>query len=295
MDITVEIGTPEIQDTIKKELCILDHICGLFDPRLALQEVIVPSDFDSSVNNQQGTKTYKSERSSHVAVAKLIKTNNQYTLILSPILYAEIYDTLCRTFFYLHEIIHLYDSQNSCCLPCCNNIPAYYIGDMYIIFGEYCADRKAYKIIDELFPEQSMIYQKFVEEMLVGHVATLANDVEFYHVIRQEIISFRRHGDVHRFINNIGTPYHEVAIAMAHAYAGLDHFSSFKEVKQKLNATRFHDEKAIQLMAFIRTKYAENDMILLDGIPFMEAFMTNFGIRFEILTSGELYCHVLDI
>jgi hypothetical protein len=166
---------------------------------------------------------------------------------------------------------------------------------MYIIFGEYCADRKAYKIIDALFPEQSAIYQLFVAEMLDGHVATLANDVEFYNIIRQEVMSFRAHGDVHRFIENIGKPYHEVAMAMAHAYAGLDHFSSFTEVEQKLRASRFHDEKTVQLMAFIRAKYTGNDMNLLDGIPLMEDFMTIFGIRFEVLPSGELYCHVLDI
>lgn len=295
MDITVEIGTPEEQEAITKELSILEHICGLFDPRLALQEVIVSSDFDSTVKNKQGTNNYKSERSSHVAVAKLIKTSDQYTLVLSPILYDDKYDALCRIFFYLHEIVHLYDGQNSPRLFGCENIPAYYIGDMYIIFGEYCADRKAYKIIDALYHEQSAIYQQFVEEMLGGHVATLADDVEFYNVIQWEIMSFRGHGDVDRFIENIRTPYLEVAMAMAHAYAGLDHFSIFAQVEQKLRESRFHGEKVVQLMDFIRTKYAENDMNLLDGIPLIEAFMTIFGTRFEVLPSGELYCHVLDI
>ena len=71
--------------------------------------------------------------------------------------------------------------------------------------------------------------------------------------------------------------------------------SDFAQVDQKLRESRFHDEKAAQLMSFIRTKYVENDMNLLDGIPLIEAFMTNFGIRFEVLPSGELYCHVLDI
>ncbi len=295
MDITVEIGTTEEQEAITKELSVLEHICGLFDPRLALQEVIVASDFDSTVKNMQGTNNYKSERSSHVAVAKLLKTSDQYTLVISPILYDDKYDALCRTFFYLHEITHLYDKQNSPRLSGCENIPPYYISNMYIIFGEYCADRKAYKIIDALFPKQSATYQQFIEEILGGHVATLADDVEFYNVIQQEIMSFRGHGDVDRFVENIGTPYHEIAMAMAHAYAGLDHFSVFAQVDQKLRESRFHDEKAAQLMSFIRTKYVENDMNLLDGIPLIEAFMTNFGIRFEILPSGELYCHVLDI
>jgi hypothetical protein len=295
MHITVEIGTTEEQKTITKELLVLEHICGLFDPRLALQEVIVALDFDGTVNCKQGTNTYKSERSSHVSVAKLIRVQDEYVLVLSPILFDEKYDALCRTFFFLHEIVHIYDWQNSPRLSGCENIPPHYIGDMYVIFGEYCADRKAYKIIDSLFPERSAIYQQFVVEMLSGHVATMIDDVQFYNVIQQEIMSFRLHGDVQRFIENIREPYYEVAMAMAHAYAGLDHFSSFAEIEQKLRASRFHDEKTIQLMSFIRAKYAENNMNLLDGIPFMEDFMTNFGIRFEILPSGELYCHVLDI
>ena len=295
MDIKVEIGTTEEQEAITKELSILEHICGLFDPRLALQEVIVASDFDSTVKSKEGTNNYESKRSSHVAVAKVIRTSDEYTLIISPILYDEKYDTLCRTFFYLHEIAHICDGQNAPRLSGCENIPPYYIGDMYIIYGEYCADRKAYRIIDALFPKQSATYHQFVEEMLSGHVATLADDVEFYDVIREEITSFRRHGDVDCFVENIGTPYHEVAMAMAHAYAGLDHFSIFAQVEQRLRASRFHDEKAVQLIAFFRTKYAEGDMNLLDGITLMEAFMTLFGIRFEVLPSGELYCHVLDI
>jgi hypothetical protein len=293
MEITVEIGTQERQVAIAKELSALTDICNMFDPPLALREIIVPSDFDRTVNEKQASTTYKSERTGHVAVAKVLRTGNEYTLVLSPDLYAEQFDALCRAFLYFHEIVHVYDGRNSARISPPDSIPRHYIGDLYAIFGEYRADRKAYELIDAIFPEQSVRYRTFVAEGLKGHVDTLANDQEFYCIIKEEVASFRRHGNADRFIESARGPYHEVAMALVHAYAGLDHFSIFAEIGSVLSTSRFHDEKAIQLMAFIRAKYAEGAGDLIDGIPLFEAFLSNF--RFEVLSSGALYCHVIGI
>jgi hypothetical protein len=295
MDITVEIGTPEQQAIIRQELSILEHVCDYFDPPLPLRELIVPCDFDATINRIQERTSFKSERMHGIVAAKTIYWQEDATIVLSPSLYAELYDVQVRLVFCLHEVLHIHNWRRFPQLLEWSTIPVYYFKNLYILYDEYWADRSALAIGDGFFPQKSDIFQKHVRNVVQGFIETLTDDSTSYDIIKQEILGFRRHGDITRFLRSIDEVFDGIIKAMIHAYAYIDHFQLFADQEAAMQTSKFVNDRARGLIDFMRSKYEEDSVDLLDGIPLVEAFMSNFGVRFEILPSGQIYCHVLDI
>lgn len=295
MEIRVEIGNPEQRRLIARELSSLEGICNEFDPPLELAEIVVPSDFDKVVNKLQRTNSYKSSRSTHMAVAKILPMNGQYCLVISPALFTAAHDSQSRAFFYFHEIAHLYSNRSFAQQIDSTEIPAPHSTNMSILFDEYFADRKSFETIDALFSEKTPNYLKLINDILDGHLYTLTHDSDFHDSIKREIASFRSHGDINRFLQPVGQIFDEVSKAMIHAYACLDHFPSFAERRAELHSSKFINERTLALVDFIRSRYIQSSTDLMDGIPLIAGFLANFGMKFEFLPSGYLWCHVLDI
>jgi hypothetical protein len=295
MNTKVEIGTPEQQTIIRQELSGLQHVCDYFDPPLPLLEVIVPRDFDATINRIQERTSFKSERKHGIVGAKTIYQREGAIIVLSPGLYTELHDVQTRLVLCFHELLHIHNSRRFPQMLEWSKIPFYYFDNLYILYDEYWADRRAFAIGDGLFPQRSEIYRNHIHNGVSGFVEMLTDDSTSYVIIKKEILSFRQHGDVTRFLRNIDEVFDGIIKAMVHAYAYIDHFQCFADQETALQTSKFVNDRTQRLIGFMRSKYNEDSVDLLDGIPLMEAFMSNFGVRFEILPSGQIYCHVLDI
>lgn len=295
MNIRVEIGTPEQQSIIKTELSAIEYVWGYFDPPLSLLEVVVPCDFDATVNRIQGVASFKSDRMYGTVAAKTIYQEAGAVIVLSPFLYTGASDSQIRAVFYLHELCHIYNSRRFPHLLESAKIVPHYFHNIYILYDEYWADRTAFAIVDSLFPEKSAAYQTHTHSGVKGFVQILADDSNAYDLFKREIANFRLHGDVTRFLWAVNETFDGLLKAFAHGYAYIDHFQQVQEQETALGTSKFVNVRAKQLIEFMRSKYDQDSVDLLDGIQLMEAFMGDFGMRFELLPSGELYCHVLDI
>ncbi len=295
MNIKVEIGTPEQQNAIKRELSAIENVCDYFDPPLPLLEVIVPCDLDSTINRIEGRSYFRSERIYHTVAAKTIYKEDGAVIVLSPFLYTGASDIQIRAVFYFHELCHVYNSRRFPCLLESSKIVPHYFANLYTLYDEYWADRKAFIIVDSLFPEKTDAYQTHIRKGVKDSVQTLANDSKDYDLIKREISSFRRHGDVMRFLWAVDETLDGLLKAFVHGYAYIDHFPQWKEEEVILGTSKFVNDPAKRLIGFMQSKYDEDSVDLLGGIPIMEEVMRNFGIKFEVFPSGEVYCHVLDI
>ena len=295
MNIRVEIGTLEQQSIIKKELSLIENVCSLFDPPLPLLEVIVPFDFDATINKMQERSSFKSERMCGIVAAKIINQEDGSVIVLSPLLYTETNDIQTRTVFYLHELCHVYNSRRFPHLLESSNIAPQYFINLYIMYDEYWADRKAFALADDFFPEKSDIFKTHIRNGMEDFMHVLSDDSTSHDTIKSEISSFRGHGDIMCFLNAIDGILDGIMKAIAHSFAYIDHFQQFRDQEAAFRTSKFVNDRTKQLIGFIRSKYDENSVDLLEGIILMEKFISNFGIRFEVLSSGEVYCNVLDI
>jgi hypothetical protein len=296
MNIIVEIGTPEEQALIKKELSlVVEHVCNSLDPPLPVLEVIVPRDFDATVNRVGRRTSFKSDRTYGIVAGKIIRGDNGAIIVFSPALYDNLGNVEIRVFLQLHEVCHIYNSRRFQQLSSTSKIPLHYFSNLYIMYDEYSADRMALNYVDYLFPEKPDSFQTHIRYGMEDFRRLLVDDFASYHVVKTEIQSFRQHGDVMQFLRGIDEIFDATAKAIAHGYAYIDHFPQFQNQALHPGASKFYNDRAQRLVEFMRAKYDEDSVDLLDGIPLMEGFMRNFGVRFEVLPSGEVYCHVLDI
>lgn len=292
MDLIIEIGTSEQKKLISKEFSVLSIICAEIEPPLNIKKVIVPADFDSKVNEIQKTASYRSVRKEQLAVAKHLYIDGKSIIVISPELYTEPFDSQIRCFYYSHELMHAHNKRRFPELLKDSEIPSYYFLNLYYLFDEYFADRKAYAITDALFRNKSQRYSNHITACINGFINTLLGDSEHLSFIRDEIASFRKHGDVDFFLSRIGESFNTISMAIVHTHAQLHHGTDSN--KKYLTKSKFLNNKALILINFLKSKYEENSIDLFNGLKLIEDFLTNFGIKFECVPEG-IYCHVEDI
>lgn len=295
MKILVEVGDPEQKAIIEDELSSLGPIAALLNSSVSLSQIIVASDFDRTVNELQRANSYKSIRKKHSVAAKVLQVNNEAIMVLSPRLYTAEEDFQSRMLTYFHELIHLHNWQLFPTFCDWYSIPIYYSKNLYILFDEYYADRKALEITDQLFKKKTEIYTESVEKAFNGHMQIIMEDCESYNILKREIYSFRQHCDVTRFLNATYETFDGLSKAIIHAYAYLDHLPKFTKRANELQSSMFVNNNTISLIEYIRSKYFQNSFDLANGVSLIESFLANFGVRFEIQSSGRTYCHVLDV
>lgn len=293
MDIIVEIGTNEQNQLIRKELEIIQNVYSSFKLPNPLKQIVVPDNFDTKVNEIQGTSDYSSKREATIAVAKNIVKDEGIFLIFSKDLFTIFHDNFTRLHMYLHELLHAY---NTIRLPKFNSEPPserQYLSNLCTLFDEYYANRMAFEIIHKLYPKTSFRYKRNNYHHLKGFIESI-KELNYYTKIRSEIFSFRKHGNVEVFLQNIHPYFDGVSKSIIYVYSYIDCSQKLKKFEKSILESKFVNERTASLMDFFRLKYDNNDFDLLDGKNLIVAFMENFGMKFEDTPDG-LYCRVVDI
>jgi hypothetical protein len=111
-------------------------------------------------------------------------------------------------------------------------------------------------------------------------------------LIRREIGFFRDHGNVDLFLDNTRNYFRDLSALLIHLFSVHHHYPSMIS-RSDLLKSPFVNEKTFALMDYYKVKKEKNEVDLFDGMDFIVAFMTNFGVRFEDTQQGP-WCHVLD-
>jgi len=88
----IEVGTEEQKKDIENELSLIPHIFKEMNIECPIYRIIVPVNFDKTVNIVSGTTSYSSGREEQMAIAKVINDNEGVTIVFSKILYTLGYD-----------------------------------------------------------------------------------------------------------------------------------------------------------------------------------------------------------
>jgi hypothetical protein len=292
LEIIVEIGTPENQEQIREELMLFSLVVLRSNNLINISKVIVPRDFDAKVNELQGTLDYKSNRGI-VALARNVNLGDSDAIVLSPLLYTSAYcDEQVRLYLSLHEVAHTVNRKVFPQLSSNSGSERIYLENLYTLFDEYVADRFALALFDDVISTKTTHWNKFISDFALDF-SSLINNSKYYTKIKNEIESFRQHGDSGLFLQRIHEDFHSVAISINHAFAISDHDSQILSSAVLLQS-HFVNEKTIALMNFFRVKYQEQVNNINDGFDLIVEFMTNFGMKFKNIPEGT-WCQVLDI
>lgn len=294
MDILVEIGSEQQKEQIKKELGLIQSIYSSFNLPIPLKRIIIPEDFDATVNELQNSKDYFSRRDEHIAVAKNIIKSEGIFLIFSKDLFTRSHDSFTRLQMYLHELLHAYNTHRKPELRKESLCEYQYLSNLYILFDEYCANRKSFEIIAEIFPKTSFRYKRSNYCHLKGFIKTINGDHVYHKNICSKISEFRSHGNIDTFLKNLNSLFDQIAKSIIYIYSYIDCTNKGSKFEPLILESKFMNEKTLKLIEFFRSKYENNNFDLFDGKLLIEDFMKNFGMKFED-TSNGLYCHVLDI
>ena len=295
MDIIVEIGTEERKKLIRKELLsAIKIISRYFGSSPPITQIIVAEDFERKVNDILGKEHYKSQRGGHSVIAKNIPTEDGIILLFSKELYTELHDNQTRLQTYIHEFIHAFNKLRFPKIsedPTAANI---YFENIYILFDEYDANRKSFKITEKVYPQLSHCYKSNHALNLKAFIKIICDDSFHLKKLRKEIVKFRSHNNVDLFLERTKDLVDEVSKSIIYVYSYLDHNYKLKKNKALLEKSYFINDKTIALIDFFRLKYGKEDNNLFNGRKIIEDFMTNFGFRFEDTPKGCNF-YTLDI
>jgi len=293
MDYIVEVGTIEEKGLIQDELNLIFGAAPKIDPRLNIREVIVPADFETTVNRLLGTSSYQSTRNmgehAVVAQAKFIDSPNGLFVVISPQIFNERQDSQTRSFIYIHELIHLINKHRFQPGDALSQSDAIYVHNLQVAVDEYVADRVAYSLVDEIFPAKSERWQAELVYQAAGFLSALADPTPLTS-IKSSIQQLQFHQDITRFLQDIGPLFDGVFLVLVHSFALADSYPNQLSITE-LTTSKIVNERISALVDYIRLKYASNSYELLDGLPIIKGIMRNFGIEFHDSPQG-LVCHV---
>lgn len=296
MEFEIEVGTEDQKPQIIKELDFLKLVMEQIEPLSKLLKVIVASNFSEKINNMEKISSYRSNRGLGACainvMARVTNLNNGYAIVLSPSLYSEDQDSQTRFFIIFHELYHLINKRNLNPIPENPSIKNDYLHALHFLYDEYTSDRFAYQIIDQLFPTKSTVWGNYLLTCKEGFVDS-STDKIYYDHLKKEIEAFREHANGDLFMESIRRYVDEMKIILVHAFS-LFHYCADEVFGNSLRNSKFVNDKTFALMNYLKCKFEEKDMNLLDGIDLIIGFMENFGFRFEQKDIG-FYCHVLDI
>lgn len=285
MEFNVEVGTEEQQKYIKQDLEIIRILAEQYDPPLAISQVIIPKDFQATVNRFLGTTEYcavRGESSSIVeTMAKIVPQGEATVILFSPSIYREAYDQMVRWFLYLHETQHVVNRQ---LFPQISNQPtSFALGTytfiLYHLYDEYSADRAAYKMVEKLIRIPTNYWKAYLQSEITGCVSVVM-DQTYFEAAQNVIESVLSSQDIIVFLEHIRPLWDEMTTIMAHFYA-LYHHNPDLFTNVDLSKSAFINEKTTTLMEFYKGKFEENDKDISDGLPLAIEFMTNFGFLLE--------------
>jgi hypothetical protein len=228
--------------------------------------------------------------SSITATAKIIHEGDVGTIVLSPALYTSSNDTLTRLFTFLHEIIHLSNRSRFPKATPRQYSMALYQHNIYTLYDEYVADRRAYQAIDETGSAKSKIWEQSIAASVNGFHDILS-DGKFRLALYEAVREFRIDPDLETFFPKVNSVFDVVAISITHLQAIMDQYPDYRRGGKQ---SYFMNDSTEALMASFGSHYEKHSYDLTDAIgPFVE-FMKKFGVHF-VEKDNTHYCHVLDI
>ena len=98
-------------------------------------------------------------------------------------------DLITRDFTLFHELRHGINKNKFPCIPKENFSIGSYLFFLYWIYDEYIANRDAYDMIDNIFPEKSERWNNFIQFSMEGYIYIL-KDEKNYQFNKREIQDF---------------------------------------------------------------------------------------------------------
>jgi hypothetical protein len=294
LEIIVEVGTEQQKEFIIQELSVIKTLTEAFDLPKKISKLIVPADFDDTVNHLQNTNHYKSERG-HLAFAKNIPQENGVAIVISPLLYTDEHEYHTRLQIYTHEFFHVVSKSLFPEIPQNSQADSIYYRNIYTLFDEYYANRNSYEVTEQICHDLSQRYKKYNAVNLKSFIKSVSGDGDFYTIICEEIRKFRFHADVETFLKKTDNAFDAAAKSFIYIYSYFDHNPKLKRLEPLLEQSPFFDARTKLLMKYFRDKYGEGNFELFGARKLVEDFMLNFGVKFEDMENGQLYCHVIDI
>lgn len=297
MDIIVEIGTLEQQGLIRQELRMFEICCEEIPGLSVLEKVVVPLDFDKTVNDLEGFSSYVSDRGRHIGIARIVEKNGRFVIVINPVVYTGKNDSHIRYFYFFHELMHVLNGVDVKPRDDESTVISRKRVNLAIFFDEYCANRSALEVHSRFFPSPSFVFKRRLIFDFNSYLTFLVDDSEYYSIFCELIWNFRtRKIDVNSFLRNVKEPFDQVLKTVAYVFAYIDSCPHFAKREGFLvDNSNFVNYKTLALIDYVRGKFAANDFDVSDGLDLMEDFMTNFGMRFDDLGDGGEYLHVLDI
>jgi hypothetical protein len=296
MDIFVEIGTEDQKELIKSELLLIETILDICQSLAKVKQVIVPQNFDAKIDELLNTNSlYKSQRETQVAVAKVLKFDDGITIIINPLLYTIGYDGQIRLLIYIHETFHAINGDRFPIIQSQSPSDRRNLSNLNVMYDEYCAVRISLEIVEKNFLSKSQLYKRHVSAAFKSQIRALINEKIYYEKIKREILRFRLFlTNIEQHLEVVGSIFDQAIKDIAYSYAYIDYKPRNKRFEPILLKSKFINNNSRLLIEFIRSKYQDNDFDLIGGLNLMANVMTNFGLKFEDIPTGE-YCHVLDI
>ncbi len=292
MEVIVEVGTEEEKDAIISEINFIYGFLDECEPTVKLHQVIVPIDFQKTIRDLTGDKSYMAIRGQIVA-AKTVNIPQGVSIVFSRFIYCnKQYDFQVRLIYYMHELSHAINMKRFRGVDTDSPSRMTYLSQIYILFDEYFANRNSFRVMDDVFKQKTRYLMRFLNGTFAGHVRSLLKD-DYYLRIREEVYSFYSHNSsIKQFMNNLTPIFDEASKDIVYAFSYIDHFPRLKRIQPALNKSKIINKKTIALIELFRQKYEADDLSLEDGLGIMQNYMDNFGMRFKDTPEG-LSCSVL--
>ncbi len=293
MHFIVEVGNSEQRELILNELKLIFGAATEYDQNLGIYQVIVPVDFDSTINALLGTSSYRSVRNlgQHdiVAQAKVINTPNGLCVVISPRIFNEQQDIQTRCFIYVHELGHVKNRDEHQSKEALSQSDSIYAHNLETFFDEYVADRAAYALIDRVFPSKSHYWKAEIARQASQFSLLLTSSAPL-DSIKSAIKQLQDHQDIARFLNEVHPIFDGICLTLAHSVSLSDHYPTLLPTSE-LAKSKFVNARTFALIDYARQQYNDGSRQLANGLPLIKDFMRNLGIAFSDSPQG-LVCHV---
>jgi len=292
-DAQKQIIKQEINNFIK---IINKAVKGWFDA------VIIPEDFEQEVRKLTSQDDYSAKRGVHFASAKFITSDYGKTLVISPWLYTETFDTQIRFHVFFHETNHFLCSLNKTDFSNLSKSNRAYMENMSVFYEDYCSERFSLSLCgklfsmslsDEFFSKKSQLYLKHLKNCYGGYLDSISDSQKFLSNIRKVLNDFKYHADAERFLKDI-------FLIIEPAILSFFYISAFEKVLpdiaeksiSKLSAP-FNQPPSIEMVNLCHESYPENLNPDKD-INKIKRFISQFGFEFKDYPLG-LFVKIVDI
>jgi hypothetical protein len=268
---------------------ILSWFGGEFLDFVELSQIIIPMDFDATVNRLQGTTWYVSDRIQR-CIGKIIEIDAGNVIIMSHITYSEFFDLSKRCKFLFHEIGHLANRKYFAIPEHVHTARSRYLNTIAIMYDEYTANLFSYKIIEKIETVIGDISEE-VEKEYRGHMSSIQDNEQYYLPLKATYQQWGEDGDTRKMLSLAYQVIDAAIKDVTYCYSMADTFSAIKQDFDRRDSM-FLNVSTVELFNLLnKWKTSEGDKISFEeGLDVIEDFMaTSFGITFTDDDHGERF------